>query len=530
MLRQFKLMKYNMSLSPLREARWPKFIVAFGFLALACFYSMWAWTDRLTDLGGDSAAYLIISRLYSLYHAPSTVVLAYKDGIVSPPLFPFLLSLADGGYHFLAAHLVVAFFALASVAALYFWLRAQSWNIWLGAAIALIFALLPATILTIFNIWTEFPYLFFSLASIAALEWGEQSPASSTRAWYVGAVMVACASLIRVAALPLLAAFLLHLLIRRPRRFVAIGLVAALPFAAWALYSSLAETGAGSYVNHFVNVYSSDPVGKFITQCRVEYGAVFATWQAGWLGGSFSGLLHTLVTGFWFLCIAGWLYRLASLKFDALYTLLYAILLFLWPHPEEAARYAFVLYPILIANAFQLIAALAKHVPGMRNQLGIAGLAVGVMLLCALPGTAINTKRFLDTPDEYLAARHTQGWYGEDQFSTKGFAQFQNRFFNDLAGLDKFVPPGECVFAIKPTIIWLLTDRRSMGPPGTALNDEQFNKGIKQCRFAYVIPFSSTTFGKTFYPMDRLGERATIINRVNDDAGGLDAALLEIKQ
>ena len=519
-----------MSTSPLREVHWPKFVIAAGFLALACFYAMWAWTDRLTDLGGDSAAYLIISRLYSLFHAPSAAVLAYKDGIVSPPLFPFLLSLADGGYHFLAAHLVVALFALGSVAALYFWLRAGSWNIWTSALIALVFGLLPATILTIFNIWTEFPYLFFSLATIAVLESGEKSPDSSTRTWYIAAVMVACASLIRVAALPLVGAFLLHLVIRRPRRFIVIGLVAAMPFAAWALYSAVRETGAGSYVNQFVNVYSSDPVAKFIAQCRFEYGAVFATWQSGWLGGTFSDLLHTLVTGFWFVCIAGWLYRLATLKFDALYTLLYTILLFLWPHPEEAARYAFVLYPILIANGFQLIAALAGGIPGMSKRVAIPAIAAGLMLLCALPGTAINTKRYLDTPDDYAAARHTQGWYSDNQFSIKGFAQFQNRFFNDLAGLDKLVPPGDCIFAIKPTIITLITDRKSMGPPGTALNDAQFNDGIRRCRFAYVIPFSSTTFAKPLYPMERLGERAKIIDRVDDGAGGLDAALLEIKR
>lgn len=518
-----------MTHSNIRLSVLPRLLAVTGLLALGTLYAIFVWTNSLNDLGGDSAAYLIISRLYSPYHTASLATLAYKNGIITPPLFPLILALFDGGFNFLVAHLVVAAFALASSVALYFWLRAESITVWTSLAASIVFAILPATMLMTLNIWTEFPYLFFSLAATAMVARYTSESTSSLRYWYAAAVLVACATMIRVASLPLLGAFLVYLLIKRPRHFLVMAGVAALPFIIWAGYSSHSETGAGAYVNHFVNVYSGDPVNFLMHQIQTEYQAVYGAWTRGWIGAPTSETLRQLVRGFWFLSIAGWLYRLIGLKFDALYTFLYIVLLFMWPHPEEAPRYSFVLYPFLIANAFLLVRSLVQRIPGKFNQSALFALVIGIMLICAAPSAAFIVKRyFADVPEEVADARHTQDWYGEQQFATISEAYFRMRLFANIKEIVKFVPPGECVFAIKPTVVQLLSDRAAFGPPKISESDTQFNEQIKKCRFAYVLPFASPSYGTTFYPVARLGDRVKVLSKAEDEAGNRDGELIEI--
>ncbi len=512
----------------LPRSRLSTWILLSGVLLLAGLYAVWLWTDALTDLGGDSAGYLIISRLYSPYHAASAATLAFKNAIITPPLFPLLLTLVDGGYHFLAAHLLVGGFAVASSIALYWWLSNEGFRWWIAALVALLFAILPITMQTAFNIWTEFPYLFFSMAAIALLT---RTPNGPTRTdWYGAAAMVACSCLIRVAALPLLAAFLLYLALRRPGQWLAMALTAALPFIIWALYSSLNERGAGSYVNHFVDVYAGDPVGKLIMQCRIEYGAVFHAWKTGWLQYSSSGELHGIVTGFWYVCIVGWLVRLVRLKFDAIYGLLYLAELFMWPHPEEAARYSFVLYPLFIGSGFLLLALLPKRMaePGGRPYL--TATAVVVMLLTVLPAAVHDLDLFnADIPPEIEAARHTQDWYTNSRYYAVADGYYYQRLFRHIGAIGEQVAPGECVYAIKPTLVTLFADRTGEGPPKISAGEAQFNAEIGKCRYAYVLPFPSPSFPQALYPMDRLGTRAKILSRLEGASGNIDGALIEIQ-
>ncbi len=510
----------------LRPSFWLPILCLAG---LATLYAVWVWSNALTDLGGDSATYLIISRLYSPYHSASDAALAFKSGIFSPPMFPFLLSLVDGGYHFLAAHLLVAFFAVASAVALYFWLKREDVPLPIAGSIALLFALLPATMQTALNIWSEFPALFFSMAAVALLAQTRRGQATPSATWFAAAAMVACACLTRVAALSLLGAFLLTLLIHRPRKFLLIGAVAALPFLSWAAYSALMERGAGVYAHVLASGYEGDPVTKFLIQINVEYDAVLRAWKMGWLQYSSSAELHGIVGGFLLLCVAGCLYRLVNLRFDALYALLYAIELFVWPHPEEAARYSFVLYPILIASGLLLLKALPRNISRPGGKPYLLGLGAGVAILCALPAIAYDLEIFFGPiPAEIEAARHTQDWYAGNRYYATVNAYFYRRLFGNLAEIDRIVAPDQCIFAIKPSLITLLSDRKGTALPRIVDSDATFNEGIGKCRYVYVLPFASPSFPQMFYPMERLGDRAKIVSRIDDDAGNLDGALLEI--
>lgn len=486
-------------------------LLGVGFLLLMALYFAWVWTSEITDFGGDSAGYLMAAKYYSPYYKPTAAILGYKGQIIYPPVFPWILALVNGGQNLLMAHLAIAVFALAGFAILFFWMRKELVSPIISAAIVLIFALMPATYLQALNIWTEFPYLFFSLAAAYLLCNIESS--SPLRIWLFAALIIATATLIRVAALPLLAAFGVFLLIKRPRHLVLIGLVAALPFALWAIYSSHSETGAGAYVSHWSAIYADDPIYIFFLQAQKESTALLDAWKLAWLGLSFSNTLIWLIDGFGVVCIIGWLIRLARLKYDAIYFLIYVIMLMAWPHPEEALRYGFVVIPFFIAYGVMLLFSIRILQSGALQHLSAAGIVLALLGLAIVPTLAKNAQYSLEpVPNVLRESTHTAEWHIDNRQDALQNALFHSGLIAHLKEIITFVPEGDCIFSIKPTVVMLYTNRSSYGPPVISEKESEFNNKIMKCRFAYLLPFASPSYPVYLYPLDRLGKKAKILS------------------
>lgn len=500
------------------------------FLALTIVYVAWVYTSELTDFGGDSAGYLLAARYYSPYHSLSPVLVDYKSQIVYPPLFPWLMAIFDGGYNILRAHIMVAAFALGSFAVLYLWLRKELMSWEMSSIIVLIYAFMPATYQYALNIWTEFPFVFCSLCAILLMAKADAS--TSLRVWIYAALFVAAATLVRVAALPLLAAFGVFLLIKRPHRFLMIGLIAALPFALWALYSSHSEVGAGAYLTHWNAKYAIDPFKVFMTQLTGEVNALLSSWESAWLGHTYSKSLKIVIFGFGTIGLLGWLYRLKSCTFDAIYFAIYLVVLLTWPHPEEAMRYASVVYPVLLAYGFLLLALANKLPLASKMQSLSTSLTAALLVLVMLPTLISNIQSFFEPVELSLSAStHTAEWYGDSRDYAKLEITFHARLLEHLKEIQKNVPDSECVFSIKPTVISLYTNRSSYTPPKISDSDDKFNEGIKRCKYAYLLPFSSPSYGVSLYPHDRLGAKAKILSTMkmpDSDGASVVGALVEI--
>lgn len=506
-------------------------IAAFSVLAilLAITYGAFVWTTDITDFGGDSSGYLLAARYYSPYHVAQGAIMEYKSQIIYPPLFPWLLALVNGGENLLAAHLLVAAFSLAGIGALFVWLRKESLPIWLSASVALIYAGMPATYIQTLNVWTELPFVFFSLAAIAIIAVTESV---SYKSWLLAAVLVACATLIRVAALPLLVAFGLTLLTKRPRNCVWIGLVAALPFVFWLIYSSHSEVGAGGYLGQWKEKYALDPMGIFLNQLHSESLALFSAWKYAWLGETRDITLAAVASGFGLICLAAWLCRLKSFKFDALYVAVYLCMLLAWPHPEEALRYSFVLYPILLAYGFMGIYRIAPKQGGLFTRSRVSVGAITALVLVMLPTLIMNVRYFFAVmPDSLDEVKHIPEWYGANRPQAMQDGQFHVRLIEHLKTIEDSVPEGECIFAIKPTVITLYSNRSSYAPPKISEDDNLFDEKMKKCRFAYLLPFASPSYAVPLYPLARLGKRAKLLSehRLYEQGGPVVGALIEIK-
>jgi hypothetical protein len=498
--------------------------IAFALVGLA--YLVLCWTNEVYDIRGDGPGYMLGAAYFSPFQDATPVLAEYAKSLIYPPLFPVLIGLF--GASGLAAHLVVAFSLLLAVLAIYLWLRTEGLPMPASAAAALLFALLPAAYLQSLNIWTENTFLMFNLAAVYFVARAQSNDEQRQSYWWLAAAMVAAATLTRVAALPLLGAFLLILVIQRPRQFILLGLSAALPFVLWLIWSKLTQTGIGSYTAHWATIYQQDPFGRLLLQIREESRALLQGWQAGFAGPRASPFLDMLVGVFGLMGLAGWITRLVSLKFDAIYFALYALLLLTWPHPEEALRYGYVLFPFLVAYAvvFALRIDLRAAVPG-KKLLVTWSLCV-LMTLVMLPGLIFNVQRFLmAVPAEISNSNRIDEWYADAAGSGVRISQFHHRLQQHLQQIKLIVPADACIFSAKPTVITFHTQRTSYGPPPAAADAPTFARQITRCRYVYGLGLVSPTYNVALYPINRLGTRAKILS-VMRFPGPVDAPIIGV--
>lgn len=476
-----------------------------GWLAAALIagaYVVLSWSHHVATLGGDSAQYLLAAQYFSPYQPNSAAVDFYSKLIIYPPLFPWILGLIGAGESILVAHLFVAACVLGSIAALYGFLRIEALPPRRAAVAAMLFGLLPGTLLMSLDVWTENLYLLLSLLALLGASRAEKR--GETGNWVLSATAVGLAGLTRAAAVPLLAAFCLHLLIRRPWRWPALMALALLPFCIWVVIGSAGQTGIGGYTDHLLNRYGDAAWTQFLGYALTELRALLDAWLFAWLLEGRNPALVWIVLGFGVLCLTAAAIRLVRLRFDAIYVTLYLGMLMVWPHPEEALRYGYVLLPVLMAQGLVLLHAMWPV--ALRRY---AWVPVLLLALAVLPSLALMVQRFTEPlPSDAAAGKRTWGWFRGNRVEARQGALEHARTLAHLAELGQVVPPEDCVFSIKPPLVMLYASRVSKPPPKSSVSESRFKEEISHCGFAHVVPFGSPNFAEPFYPLERLGARA----------------------
>ena len=476
-----------------------------GYAALCLVYVAWGWADELTDLGGDSAMYMLMARHLSPFHPASAVIAEAVQTSAYPPLFPLLI--AGCGGSILAGHLVAVACLLAALPFLYLWLCGLGLTPAVGFCIAAVFALMPGTYLLALHVWTENPYLLFCLVALWAQHRAESGVTRPYAPW-LAAAGVALATLTRAAALPLLAAFATYLLMRRPRRWPWLMTMASAPFVAWSLAGRSQQAGFSNYLGQFTGRYAEDAGGVLWHQVAGESRRLLEAWARGWTGyPDLSAPLNRVALLIGLVCLAGWLLRLVRLRLDALYVAFYFGLLLVWPFPAEAERLEYVLVPVLLAEGTLLLHSCGK-VLGKTGGPRLLAAGVGALALLITPSLVLTIQRyFLPAPRGYELVRHTPEWYGDDRLRATPAALVMAINFSSLRNAGSLVPPGACIFSIKPSVVTLYTERASYLPPPIAADDAAFQQGILRCRYLYPMALVSPSFPEPFYPLGRLNGR-----------------------
>ena len=501
-------------------------LLLIGIAPLAALYLAWGLCDTLTELGGDSATYLLMARHLSPFVPADPLYAQAAAGSSYPPLFPLLIGLLGAG--FTAAHALVAGSLILAWLLFYRLLRARSLPVGMAAAAVALFALMPGTYLLALNIWSENTYLALSLLALLMLEHAQQQvpgPAAS-RAWWAAAGATAATVMTRTAGLPLLLTFTWLALRRQPRRWLLMLLAAWLPLLAWTILSHPQGGGGNQYITQLTTLYAQDPIAHLRLQLQSEAHALVGAWLGAWLGVAAPIELSQLAGGFGLIALAGWLHRLRQGSGGTVYLLLYLLMLLIWPWPGEAPRLLYVVTPLLIGHGLQAVRDLSAFLPPRERLLQITAVVVLALPLMA-SALATAQRRLAPVPTGLEVLRHIEGYYS-DSAQERHVALAQAQLIADMRGLAARVPAGDCIFQIKPSVTTLLSGRRSLSPPLPATDDRIFAEQLRQCRYAYVMRLQSPTFPIPFYPMERLGAGYDVLWQLQDDATAGREALAEL--
>lgn len=504
--------------------RQSEYILLAGFVLLGATYFFWTASDVLGDLGGDSAMYLLMARHYSPWSAPSDVAAYFASRNPYPPLYPALLGVFGVADNILAARQTTTLFLLLAFLAYFVWLRALSFPILLASMLVLVFAILPGTYHQALLLLSENLYLALSLGILAAVAVSERS---GERRWlWLAAVGVAACALTRSAGWTLVAAFLVYLAMHRPGRYPWIAVCAVAPVLLWQLFGA---SESGTYLGSFAERYRHKELPELLAQLAQFAAGIGYGWIKSFTTFPAVSPLPMLAA---VLGVAGMLWRAWCLKLDGIYALLYVGLVLVWPYPAEARRLLFVIVPVLLAQGAWLLRALPRPVFS-RIPLNYAHVFGVTLLIGVLPDLVTTVRRATTPLPPHLAPlRSMSDWYAADARLANKEALSGYLIIESLKQARAIVPPGECVYSIKPSIVAYYLDRVSYAPPQKSLDDDAFHAQLREkgCRFLFAINGSSPTFPTAFYPMDRLRvyPEIRIVSRLGGESGTIESILAEL--
>ncbi len=495
-------------------------LVTFGVVAAIYFY--WGTSDRLLSFGGDNATYLLIARDFSPYGASSPGALGYAHQNYYPPLYPLFLAITGTSHSLVAAHVATITLLLASFLVLFAWCRSAGLDSLASFAVTLAFAAVRGTYFTALEIESEPLYLLLTLVALFA---ARRAPGRDDFAWpVVAALAVGAATLTRSAGLALLAAYGVHLLIRRPKRFPILALLAVVPALLW-----MRHGGNSDYTRILIDRYQIGGIAAIRDGLAIQLASLANDWLALFAVEP-SAPVALVTTGVAVLGLAGALMRLRRGEFDALYLGAYLTLIVIWPFPGEMARFLVVALPIVLFQAAWAAGAALTRVPSTRMARWL-GLALAMALISVLvPQIALTTARFHGGASPELAdLRRSALWFDADRVTAEKMLRFAARLEDALRGISQHVPAEACVFSVKPSLVGLFADRRSVYTPPGSLDDAAFHREIRRlgCHDFFLIAAETQSAG-ALYPRERFDPPLVEVEatRIRDDPSAQLVAIL----
>lgn len=498
---------------------------------IAAVYFAWSDTDQMGAFANDGPCYLMMARHYAPAAHESVVYAEYATYSRFPPLYPLMLAVTGTGAELHATHRVTTVFLLAALGAYYAWLLAAGAARPLAALLTLLVAVLPASWLQALTVQSEYLYLFWSLLALSLLTLYERPAVHGRRheLLYAAAIAVAAAVLTRTIGVALFVPLLLAAR-QAPRRAALLAVAAGLlPPLAWHMVhrSRLGyDQALGDMYGHHAWQFLLNQVGRELPALRAGFADDFLHAPLA---------LRWLADGLGLLLLAGSALRALRLKPDGTYMAAYLAIVLVWPYPEEAWRFLWVVLPIAL---FQWLLALAEllHEPvnGRRPEAAAAVLAV-LVLVMALPSIELAAGRYDAASEEALVpARGLTAWYDVDEAAAVHSVHAQLVLMAAMRRIGDETPADACVIAVRTDLINYYSDRRSFQPPLNSVPDPYFQELLRahQCGYVFMSTMRHMMFPLPLHPAQRLGDRIQVLDYVDErdqpPAAGQVTAILAV--
>lgn len=481
-------------------------VLALLMLAAPLYFAL-SWSDQLGSLGGDAAVYMLTAYSYAPGSLPDAIADEAAAKSQFPPLYPLLLAWLGGAVDVYAAHQLTTACLLIACLGQYAWLRSSGAGRWAATFAVGIFMLLPWSHLSALLIQSESLYLAFSLWALVALVRYEREGKATDLA--AAATMVAAASLTRSIGITLLAPLVLCILRRRRPSDLWAPVLAVLPVALW----HLMRDPEISYREIAVLTYAADPYGTLLSQIAREASALRLGFAINVLQ---TDTLQAVTDGLGLIVLAACVVRVARLRPDGVYVLVYGVLVMLWPFPVEAPRFVWVVMPVLLGQ----VALLGTHTNS--KQVGWSSwvriVTLGAVLLCVLPSLILTIQRYrAGSPETRIHAE----WYQVDPAKSQRDVLAHRAIVESLERISVSVPQNGCVISISPSLIQYYARRRSIKPPTAAVSEHSFDTAVRSsgCRHVFLMALANTAYPEFMYPLSRLQGRLIPIDGASEPTG-----------
>ncbi len=424
--------------------------------------------------GGDNAGY--VSLAHSILERGSYQELwdpAEPPHTKYPPVFPGLLGLAMilGARTWGALKVVPAFSVVLAVAFTFLWAKERK-SLAVGVVVALLLGLSESVVYYSQWILSDPTFLAFTMAAVWALQ--KASDPGEGKAWNrpgwlgLGMVLVTLAYFTRSAGLPLAAATILWLALKKHWRALgAFVLVLGLPAALWWIRGR--ASGGGEYVSEF---WLMDPyrphlgtvgVSGLVTRLMENLEAYVVRIIPGGVVGD--GLpfppLFPLGLGLALVTLVGWTRESRRRLGPAeIFLPLYFGLILLWPQPWSGDRFALPLLPLAF---FYCGSALEWLMTSFKPRVRLGVTALLVALLAGPAGYQWS---------RIAAGAGTCRQLTQDGRSKECLSQGQGEYFALAEWSGNNLPDGVSVTTRKPRIFYVMSGVKAHSIPLVPEPDE----------------------------------------------------------
>ncbi|MCX7785708.1 MAG: glycosyltransferase family 39 protein [candidate division WOR-3 bacterium] len=438
--------------------------------------------DPKLETGGDNALYLILGKsiisglglrdIHNPNQQPHTTV---------PPGFPLILGIGHVIFNnnFVAIKFIILLFSLGSLVITYYLLRHYLEKDYIIPLF--VFATLPLYLQYSYALFSEIPFLFFTLLSFYLFE--QAIKKESLLLLIFSSLAVVGSYYLRAAGLAFIVAFAIYLLWKRKIKWLIIFLLIILVLVLPWLIRNYSINKQNPYIDVlFVrNPYNlqsgkitiSDFFNRIITNIKIYF--FYALPQIFLPAISNSGLLTLLGIILTLIVIFGFFSKTGRIFLASIIGLIvYVGMLVVRPEVWSGDRFLLPVVPIILVYIFLGLKWLETKFK-IKNFFTIA---VGLLFIF------INIIAIL--PQVKIALTNNSLYLKGDKYA--GYSADWVRWFETIEWIDKNIAKDKIIMSRKPEFVYLLSGCRAIGYPFTE-DQEQVKEAIAKCDYILLDNF-----------------------------------------
>jgi hypothetical protein len=325
----------------------------------------------------------------------------------------------------------------------------------------------------------------------------------SSEQWLLGALVISLASLTRSIGIGLSCAYIIMLLIKRPRYYIYYGCLSCMPFLMW-MFNRYVLIGDVSYITQMMANSNAISAYDIFSLLQNKIIILIQSWSRLFTSKEDNNIfVISFLVIFFTLSLIGFYSRLIKYKLDAIFIPVYLLLVILWPFNDFYLVERFI-YPVFPISLIYIILAIQNIFLLKKYQYISFCIIFLFSISVTMPVSAGYIKRgFLDIDPELKPYTRTGHWLAtkdyEDAFQ---YASILKVVIESLPYVSNYVPENACIYSARTPLVLLFTHRKSLYFPDVKNSADDFHKYTRACDYFLAMPMTSSNKRSIYYPIE----------------------------